>query len=172
MQRRLWLPVLVGLVCLGAAALAWPGPAAATSGSGTRTAMTLTTAQFEARLLARANSRRDARGCHTLRLNSALVLAARRHTSLMVQRRVLSHQLSGESGLATRVERAGYTHWRRLGENLAWGQSSPRAVFRAWVRSPGHRAILDDCRLHEVGFAVSYLNGRPWVTADFGRRYG
>jgi uncharacterized protein YkwD len=90
----------------------------------------------------------------------------------MADHRELSHQLPGEPDLATRVRLAGYTHWRLLAENLAWGQSSPRAVFRAWRSSAGHRANLDNCRLRHIGIGVLIRGGRPWVTADFGRRRG
>jgi uncharacterized protein YkwD len=123
-----------------------------------------------ARLVNRINHRRVNHGCRAFRSNAALELAGDRHTQLMVADREVSHQLSGEAALGTRVTRAGYTHWRIVAENLAWGQSSPRAVFRAWVHSAGHRANLDNCRLRDIGIAVVLRSGRPWVTADFGRR--
>ena len=97
------------------------------------------------------------------------VLAATRHTSRMADQRELSHRLSGEADLASRITAAGYRNWRMLAENLAWGQASPRAVLRAWVHSPGHRANLDNCRLRDIGIGVEIRSGRPWVTADFGR---
>jgi uncharacterized protein YkwD len=174
MNRRLLLPMLVGLLGFtGTSILPLPSSGASTSGStltGVSSLTAMSTSEFETRLLSRANHRRDARGCRRFRLNSALVLAARRHSTAMADRRELSHRLSGEADLAVRITRAGYTNWRMLAENLAWGQSSPRAVFRAWVHSPGHRANLDNCRLRDIGFGVVMRNGRPWVTADFGRR--
>jgi uncharacterized protein YkwD len=164
--------VLVGLVCL-TSVLVGSGAARATAVDAeptARTSTTLTAGQFESRLFKRINTRRVNHGCRVFRSNSALELAAQRHTSLMSYDNELSHLLPGESDLATRITQAGYTHWRRLAENLAWGQSSPRAVFRAWVHSAGHRANLDNCRLRDIGFGVLIRNGRPWVTADFGRR--
>jgi uncharacterized protein YkwD len=164
--------VLVGLACTVPLALTPAAESAPASGAraGRASYTTLSAGEFERRLFARINTRRDARGCREFRLNAALQLAARRHTALMVDAHELSHQLPGEAGLATRVARAGYTNWRILAENLAWGQSSPRAVFRAWVASAGHRANLDNCRLRDLGIGVIVRNGRPWVTADFGRR--
>jgi uncharacterized protein YkwD len=173
-KRPLWFSLLLGLACLApgvlttGAAEAVPAPAR----TGTRsTAMSLTADQFESRLLARTNYRRLARGCRPIRLNAALVLAARRHSAAMADQSLLSHRLAGEGDLAARAEAAGYVNWRILAENLAWGQASPREVFRAWVRSPGHRENLDNCRLRDVGFGVVYQGGRPWVSADFGRRF-
>jgi uncharacterized protein YkwD len=163
MTRRVGLPLLMGLLC---ATSFVPVPSANARASYT----TLTATQFENRLLARTNARRENHGCRALRLNSALVLAARRHSARMAEQRTLSHRLPGEAGLGTRVTRAGYLNWRLLAENLAWGQSTPRGVLHAWVTSATHRANLDNCRLHDVGIGVVIRNGRPWVTADFGRR--
>ena len=74
-----------------------------------------------------------------------------------------------EPAIDVRAVNAGYTNWRILAENLAWGQATPRAVFRDWMHSPGHRANLDNCRLRDVGYGVVIRNGRPWVTGDYGR---
>jgi uncharacterized protein YkwD len=164
--------VLLGLVFLGGALVA-SGPAEAAGGTtrtSTRAAVTMSASQFQARLVSRINHRRVNHGCRAFRANAALQLAAERHNALMAADRELSHRLSGEASLGTRATSAGYTHWRIVAENLAWGQSSPRAVFRAWVHSAGHRANLDNCRLRDLGLAVVIRSGRPWVTADFGRR--
>ena len=165
----MWSPVLVGLMCLSSLAATATTAHASTGATSTATT-TLSSSQFESRLFNRINHRRANHGCRAFRSNAALELASARHTQLMVADREVSHQLSGEAALGTRVTRAGYTHWRIVAENLAWGQSSPRAVFRAWVNSAGHRANLDNCRLRDIGIAVVIRNGRPWVTADFGRR--
>lgn len=165
----MWSTVLLGLVCSVLTLIEVAPPAAATA-SPARGTTTFSASQFEARLLDRINHRRLNHGCRAFRSNAALLLASERHSQLMVADRELSHRLSGEASLGTRVTRAGYTHWRIVAENLAWGQSSPRAVFRAWVHSAGHRANLDNCRLRDIGVAVVLRSGRPWVTADFGRR--
>lgn len=172
MKRRVGLPVLLCLLGFTVGALPWQGAAAVAGKDPTaRAASTsLSATQFENRLFARINTRRANHGCRQLRLSSALVLAARRHSTLMAARHELSHRLADEADLGARVTNAGYTHWRILAENLAWGQSTPRAVFRAWISSPGHRANLDNCRLRDLGVGVMISNGRPWVTADLGRR--
>jgi uncharacterized protein YkwD len=168
----MWSPVLVGLMCLTPLAATTPtaGTAQASAAATSSAQTTLSSSQFESRLFNRINHRRANHGCRAFRSNSALELASGRHTLLMVADREVSHQLTGEAGLGTRVTRAGYTRWRIVAENLAWGQATPRAVFRAWVHSAGHRANLDNCRLRDIGIAVVVRNGRPWVTADFGRR--
>jgi uncharacterized protein YkwD len=180
-MRRMWASVLVGLVCCGvvAATTAPSGatsrttgsrPAEARTGASGAAAVTMTPDRFEYRLRVLTNAHRDRIGCRSLRLNAALLAAARRHSALMSAQDDLSHRLAGEADLVGRATSAGYTSWRILAENLAWGQATPRAVFRDWMHSPGHRANLDNCRLRDVGYGVVIRNGRPWVTGDYGRR--
>lgn len=170
-QRPVWLSLLVVLVCSGVAGLS--GPAAAGLGRAAPGAALTTAASagdFENILFTRTNARRLRHGCRPLRLDTALVLAARQHALRMVAQHDLSHQLPGELALQGRAVAAGYTSWRILAENLAWGQATPAQVFRDWVRSPEHRANLDNCRLRDLGIGAVVAAGRPWVTEDFGRR--
>lgn len=168
----MWLPLLMMLACATAGVLAAPGVATAktTNGRAQRSAATASAADFEAVLLARADARRARHGCRPLHLETTLALAARQHSARMAAQRELSHQLAGEPALGARATAAGYAGWRMLAENLAWGQTGPAQVFRDWVRGPSHRANLDNCRLHDAGIGVVLTGGRPWVTADFGRR--
>lgn len=174
-MRRSTIPTVLLGVALACAGAVGPGAAQAapTAGSTTTavgmTASLLSTQDFENRLLLRTNHRRALHGCRALRLNASLVVAARLHSARMSAQSDLSHRLGDEPDLATRVVSAGYTPWRILAENLAWGQATPRAMFRAWVRSPEHRANLDNCRLRDIGIGVVFRDGRPWATSDFGR---
>lgn len=166
-------PVLVGLLGLyllpAAGAQAAPVARGAAASAQRAAYATTSAADFERRLFARTNARRTARGCRPLRHDAALARAAQRHSTLMLMRASLSHRVAGEDDLSVRVPAAGYVHWRILAENLAWGQRTPRRLFRDWVASPTHRANLDNCRLRDLGIAVVFDHGRPWVTADFGR---
>jgi uncharacterized protein YkwD len=65
------------------------------------------------------------------------------------------------------MQQTGYVSsqcWR-VGENLAWGTGSygtVRAIFRAWMSSPGHREnILDDFAETGISLRVGTLNGQP-----------
>jgi len=173
-KRPLWLGMLLGFLCIPVspgAALAHPVSAPGPGGAHDRTAYTTMSAgDFESRLFKRTNARRERHGCRPLRLNDALQLAARRHSTRMADENELSHRLADEPAIDVRAVNAGYTNWRLLAENLAWGQATPRQVFRDWVNSPGHRANLDNCRLRDVGLGVVIRGGQPWVTQDFGRR--
>lgn len=171
--KRLWLSMLVVLVSASTGCLTATSAEAATRApaAGRRSvSTTFGASDFESWLLAKTNVRRARHGCRPLRSNAALTVAARLHSARMSAEDMLSHQLSDEAGLVPRIVGAGYTNWRLLAENLAWGQSTPAEVFHDWVHSPLHRANLDNCRLRDVGFGVVITGGRPWVTQDFGRR--
>lgn len=77
------------------------------------------------------------------------------------------------------MEESGYllaSCWR-AGENLAWGtgeEGTVRSIFRAWMRSPGHRKnILGDYAQLGIGLRVGNLEGlggtRVWAQ-HFGSR--
>jgi uncharacterized protein YkwD len=171
--KRLWLSLLVVLSFAFAGALSASADAVPSSRavSARQAPTTFSPGDFESRLLARTNTRRARHGCRPLRQNAALTLAARLHSTRMSDQSELSHRLADELSLEGRAVSAGYTSWRLLAENLAWGQTTPDEVFREWVHSTGHRANLDNCRLRDVGVAVVIRAGQPWVTQDFGRRH-
>jgi uncharacterized protein YkwD len=172
MLRRTWLPVLPVLLVLTGlvvtpAADARPG-SPSTTAAAARSAYSMTTYTFEGRLLTLTNQRRARVGCGPLARNVPMVRAARGHSSRMAAARKLTHQLAGEPAFSTRIVRAGYTPWRILAENIAWGTPSPALIFGSWMRSPLHRANIDNCRLHDIGLGVAYGGGYAWVTMDLG----
>lgn len=140
-------------------------PTTATAGS-----LPVINSLFESRVVTLTNQRRAARGCPPLRVRSTLRYAARKHTIAMAKAGVLSHRLSGEPRLGRRITLAGYRDWRIVAENIAAGFLSPSSVVRAWMRSPGHRANILDCRLRHIGVGVALHGTRLWWTQNFGRR--
>lgn len=174
MHRKTWISGLIGLVIVAGSAFPGTGTAAAAHPAGQTTTSTsaratLSTAQFESRLLELTNARRAKVGCRALRSHTALVKAARAHTRRMVDARNLSHQLPGEPGLASRIVKAGYRNWTAAAENIAWGAGSPQNVFTMWMKSSGHRANIQRCTYRDAGIGVVYSRGKPWVTLDLGR---
>lgn len=50
------------------------------------------------------------------------------------------------------------------GENIAYGQTTPRQVFIAWMNSPGHRANILQANYRHIGSATGVSSlGRLWV---------
>jgi hypothetical protein len=100
----------------------------------------------------------------------------------MVARRFFEHVTPGGATLGDRVNATGYIEGQRdweLGEAIAWAQQpldTPDSLMRAWLASPGHRAIILDRRFRDVGIGVTpgLTDGsaNPGVTAvlDFGFR--
>ena len=84
--------------------------------------------------------------------NPALGNAALAHSRDMATRRYFSHRGKDGSEAAERAARAGY-NWRRVGENIAFGQRSPREAVEGWLDSPGHCANIMNRDFTEMGAA-------------------
>lgn len=136
----------------------------------------------ERQLLALVNHARTSRGLHRLTVVTSLERAARAHSSQMVAKTYFSHDsYSGES-FSSRLIRFGYGHdgytsWK-VGENIAYGSGdlgAPKAIFRAWMKSSAHRAIILTKAFRNVGVgrAVGTYDGMSGVvffTLDCGVR--
>ena len=119
-------------------------------------------------LLAAANQERLARGLTPLLYDEHLMVAARHHAFAMAQRREISHQFSGEAGLAERAEEAG-AHFSRVTENVAEASNSA-LIHELWMNSAGHRANLLDPHVNAVGIAVLQSQGQLYAVEDFAQR--
>ena len=158
MLRRLALLAMVPAVLLGLATVATPAEAAVVPSQ-----------TLQADILRWTNHQRAIKGCPALRSDTRLVRASRGHSAYMARTGRFSHTGSGGSTFAARERRAGYT--APLSENIAWGYRSGAAVVNAWMRSPGHRANILNCRARAVGIGAVYsAKGTPYYTQDFGTR--
>jgi len=84
--------------------------------------------------------------------NGALGDAALAHSRDMATGRYFSHRAKDGSQATDRALRAGYS-WRRVGENIAFGQRSPREAVEGWLDSPGHCANIMNRDFTEMGAA-------------------
>ena len=136
----------------------------------------------EKTMLRLINRARTSRGLHAVSMHAALRRAARSHSTDMVRRDYFAHSSLSGLGIGTRARRAGYnlggwSQWS-VGEVIAWGSGTlgtPRAIFKAWMHSPGHRTIILSKRWRDVGVGCSRgtfkgVSGVRMWTADFGRR--
>ena len=128
------------------------------------------------------NHARTHRGLAPLRVHAALRSAALAHSRDMMDRDYFSHSSPSGASCGARALRAGYStsgcrSWA-VAEVIGWGTSTagaPLAVFKSWMRSAGHRAIILGRRWRDVGIgcASGTFNGASgsWVyTVDVGRR--
>lgn len=106
------------------------------------------------------NMTRRRRGRRPLRRNARLALAATRHARDMAERNYFSHNSRDGSSFLDRIRRADYLPARgawTVGENLAWGSerlATPKAILRAWMNSPAHRANILNREYREIGIGV------------------
>ena len=164
-------------VVLPASALAKCGRAAdvdpASAGASLKSARSAT--------LCLLNAQRRKHGLRRLSHNRKLALAGKRHARDMVRRDYFSHDSASGADFVSRIMKTNYVPaaaaWH-LGENLAWGDRSkatPRAIVRAWMRSPGHRANILASRFREIGIAIVLGAPVPGVSraatyaTEFGR---
>jgi uncharacterized protein YkwD len=91
------------------------------------------------------NQHRTSIGCQALQWHEKAASVAHDHSADMVARRFFDHVAPDGGTLAYRLRRGGILY-RLAGETIAAGQTTPEWVLEAWLRSPEHRKILEDCR--------------------------
>jgi len=73
------------------------------------------------------------------------------------------------SGFPQRIYQAGYPPGGTIGENLAFGYTSPQAAVNAWMDDPPHRAnVLNPAFRQLGGAATSDADGRLYYCCDYG----
>ncbi|MFC7534090.1 CAP domain-containing protein [Actinoplanes sp. GCM10030250] len=113
------------------------------------------------------NVQRTSKGCSALTVNAALTTAARGHSAWMAQTGNFSHTGKSGSNFVARSKAAGYA--KPSAENIAWGYRSAAEVVNGWMKSPGHRTNILNCKSKTVGVGVVYsTGGAPYYTQDFG----
>ncbi len=140
--------LIVTLLCLPAAVLAQQKASSA-----------------ERALLQSANRERTAQGLPPLKWDERLASAARQHALVMAQHNSISHQFSGEHGLADRARQTG-ARFSMLAENVAEGPSAA-VIHSQWMKSPPHRANLLDAGADSIGIGVAERNGQLFAVEDF-----
>ena len=136
-------------------------------------------AVVRAAILCLHNQIRAERNLPLLRENARLRRAAVGHSADMVSRGFFEHTTPNGVTMVDRIMASRYASPRfgwAFGENLAWGTgnlATPRAIMKAWMESPGHRANVVKRAYREIGIGV--VTGVPsdrgagaTYTADFG----
>lgn len=183
MRRACPHTVVVALAVL-CAAFAGVAPAAAEPACPSASAMP---AQAEHAPLVEAtlcllNEQRARRDLPRLRNSPRLADAAQSHARDMARNNYFSHDSRSGASFVDRIRRTGYLDGARswiAAENIAWGTgrfSSPKAIVKSWMESPGHRANILSSSLREIGIGVAedppIEDAGPGGTyaTDFGKR--
>lgn len=139
-------------------------PAPPTGGGGTSAP--------EQQVLDLTNAQRKQHGCGSLSLDSSLVAAAGAHASDMVRRKYFDHtSLDGRSPF-DRMQDAGF-QGSMMGENIAVGYGSAKAVVDGWMKSEGHRKNILNCQYNRLG--VGYDPGQVksgWGNGSWVQNFG
>jgi uncharacterized protein YkwD len=170
------LAAIVALLFAGPSHAASPPCAATTVAAGQAPAATVGRA-----IRCLVNAQRAAHRLAPLRPSRELRVAAEAHGADMVAHRFFAHVSPSTGAITDRARRAGYVRNDdyALGEDIAWGEgdlSSPASIVRAWMNSPGHRAVILDRDFRDVGVGIAtgvpvdtQLPGATFVL-DVGRR--
>jgi uncharacterized protein YkwD len=125
--------------------------------------------EMRAAVVCLVNRQRTARHLPSIRENGRLERAAQAWTNAMVAR----HEFTEGSDFSTRVIAVGF-NFSALGENIATGFATPRAVVSAWMASTGHCRNILNPSYDVVGTGVNRhaisgatRGGATW-TQDFG----
>lgn len=170
-----FLTALVALACAGTASAARTSIVAPASSCPQVSLDAGAQAQKEA-MLCLTNYAREKVGLGPLEASPQLEESAADKGADVLACNSFSHTACGRE-FTYWMQATGYlsTECWRVGENLAWGASEYGAVtsiFRAWLRSPTHRAnILGDYAQIGINLQIGPLNGRKNVhvwTQHFG----
>ncbi|WP_277877969.1 CAP domain-containing protein [Tolypothrix sp. FACHB-123] len=114
-------------------------------------------ATFEQEVLKLTNDERAKFGLPALKGNTELNYAADGYAELMAEKKFFSHVGPDGSRAWDRAKKVGFEA-QTMGENIAFGQRTPKDVVQAWMDSPGHRANILNRNFTElgVGFEQNY----------------
>jgi uncharacterized protein YkwD len=117
------------------------------------------------------NEQRAAHGLPPLRASAQLTRSAQSWSDEMVASGTFSHA----SDFARRISNDGY-NWAAVGENIATGFSTPRAVVTAWLADAGHCQNILNPLYRDLGVGINRhpvagaATGPATWTQDFGLR--
>jgi uncharacterized protein YkwD len=119
------------------------------------------------------NAYRRKNGGGNLSLQDQLGAAADHHSRDMANKNYFSHKLANGDSAEKNIERFGYTNWSAVGENIAAGHETAKAVMDAWKSSPDHDRGMRNKTFTEIGIGRAYDKsskyGWYWTTT-FGSR--
>jgi uncharacterized protein YkwD len=123
----------------------------------------------EAMIIGWVNTDRAAAGLAPLRGDSDLAYIAGVRASRMASTNTMSHTVGGN--LANQLLYRD-VQWYRYGETIGWSSSAwtvdaAKAIYRMWMSSSEHRALLMSTRFNYIGVGLAYRssNSRTFASA-------
>jgi uncharacterized protein YkwD len=97
------------------------------------------------------NQHRAGRGCTTLAWHVKGAEVGEKYAVQMSQQEFFGHVDPAGGTLKSRLTGAGIAGYKTAAETIAAGQRTAHRVVEAWLESPDHREILEDCQFQHVG---------------------
>lgn len=117
---------------------------------------------FDKKLFKQTNGARTTHELRTLKHGACLNRYAQRQADRMAKKQRMYHQ-----DLSVVLKRC---KARTVGENVAYGFTSPKSNIRAWMDSPGHRHNMLSRKFTRLGIGVAKdKKGRTYTVQVFGR---
>lgn len=114
------------------------------------------------------NIYRNKAGLSSLIINEELCNVAQIHSNSMAENDILQHDSFNGEDFNTRIKRNVSYEYSNSGENIAYGQKTPKEVVEAWMNSKGHRANILNPNFNKIGVAKSESkNGNFYWVQDF-----
>ncbi|MEY8339038.1 CAP domain-containing protein [Lachnospiraceae bacterium 62-35] len=120
--------------------------------------------EFKAQVVELVNQERAKAGLSPLTINSRASAAAQTRAKEITAS--FSHTRPDGRNFSTALSEAGVSY-QKSGENIAYGQRSPKEVMEAWMNSPSHRAAILDGSYREIGIGHYRNNGVDYWTQLF-----
>lgn len=114
---------------------------------------------FASQVVALVNAERAKQGLSALTIDTKVQQAALMRAKESAQS--FSHTRPNGSSFSTALTEAGVSY-RRAGENIAYGQSTPQQVMNAWMNSSGHRANILNANYTTIGVGYTVINGTAY----------
>lgn len=125
-----------------------------------------TVLEYEDEVIRLVNEIRVKNGLKALSKNWELCRVARYKSQDMVDKHYFSHT-SPTYGTPFQMMKSFGITYRAAGENIAYGQRTPKEVVTAWMNSSGHRANILNSSYTQIG--VGYVaNGNYWTQMFIG----
>jgi uncharacterized protein YkwD len=157
--RRLLSHALGATLIAAIAVTAFAAPASAATSASTAEAM----------IIGWVNTDRAEAGLKPLRGDKTLAYLAGLRAYRMARNNTLSHTVGGN--LSYQLDYLD-VQWYRYGETIAWSSAAwtvdaARAIYRSWMASSPHRALLMSTRFNYIGLGLAYRssNGRTFGSA-------
>ncbi len=118
-------------------------------------------------VLTYTNQYREEVGAAPLSINETLMKVAMVRALDISYGGTLAHKRPNGEGFGNVLTYFGLDYATE-GENIAWGQSTPRSVTTAWRNSETHYKNMIKIGYSQIGIGVSYYNGRYYWVQVFG----